>query len=204
MTGTPTASSGEFTELQFVPSSSDLSYVVSVQADARTAGMTGEDPRFSLACFARGLVPSSSPNALSQELPAAPAAFTSVFPDLRGISSTSKMLSVRIDAFVVRWELCRSNGSLGDESISIYEIGMRGTSGTDDRRLMAFPLGGLGNMRVTFSSNVMLLVSLGCGLAGIVALLGRVGRGGSCVGLPGDEASRDFLPITDPPDLVLL
>jgi hypothetical protein len=67
---------------------------------------------------------------------------------------------------------------------------------------MAFELGGLGNISVTFSWKVMLLVLLGCGLAPTVALLGRTGRGGSVVGLPGDGARRDFLAIRDPPDLV--
>jgi hypothetical protein len=68
--------------------------------------------------------------------------------------------------------------------------------------LIALELGGLGNRSVTFSWKVMLFVLLGCGLAPTVALLGRTGRGGSVVGLPGDGARRDFLPITEPPDLV--
>jgi hypothetical protein len=81
---------------------------------------------------------------------------------------------------------------------------MRGTSGTDDLRLAALALGGVGNIRVTFSSNVMLFVLFGCGLDAIDALLGSEGRGGSRVGLPGDEARRDFLPISEPPDLLRL
>lgn len=48
----------------------------------------------------------------------------------------------------------------------------------------------------------MLLVSFGCGLDGMVALLGRAGRGGSCVGLPAVEASSDFRPTKEPPDLL--
>jgi hypothetical protein len=125
-------------------------------------------------------------------------------PGKRGISSTSRTLSVRRDVFVVRLERRWSDCSLGDESISRYDTGMRGTSGTDDLRLTASPLGGLGNSRVTFSSNVILLVSLGRGLAAVIALLGRVGRGGSRVGLPGDEARRDFRPTKELPDLLRL
>jgi len=171
--------------------------------------MMGEDPRLPLAGAARGLMleppPSSLPKARSQELPVASVVFTTVLPGLHGISSTSKTLSVRTDVFVVLWEPReRSYGSLGDDSMSRYDAGMRGTSGTDDLRLIALALGGLGNIRVTFSSKVMLLVSFGCGLDGRAALFGREGRGGSCVGLPAVEARSDFLPIKEPPDLLRL
>jgi hypothetical protein len=81
--------------------------------------------------------------------------------------------------------------------------GMGGISGTDDLRLIAFPLGGLGNRSVIFSSTVMLLVSLGSGLARVDAPLGRGGRGGSCVGLPGADERKDFLP-KEPADLLRL
>jgi hypothetical protein len=123
-----------------------------------------------------------------------------LFPGFGGISSTSRTLSVRTEVLVVR----RSPESLGEDAVPEYQAGTFGTDGTEDIGLTVFPLVvELGNSKIIFSSTVMLLVSLGCGLDGMVALMGGGGRGGRLVGLPGADVRKDFLP-REPPDLLLL
>src|SRR3569833_2062455 len=108
------------------------------------------------------------------------------------------MLSVLMDVFVVLLVLLdilllSMRPSVG-ESRDMKFVGIGGSCGAEEP--------GVGNIKISFSSIVMLLVSFGSGRWGLAAVLGGGGSGGSCVGLPpGFDCRIDFLVIMEPPDL---
>src|SRR3569833_227783 len=197
-----TAATGEWTAPQLV----DLASELSVIADVRRGGRRGDDARLlgALSMVRRAVISLSGAMPGSQELPTSSAMLSSPFSTRRpvgstsGSSSTSKMLSVLMDVFVVLLVLLdilllSMRPSVG-ESRDMKYVGIGGSCGAEEP--------GVGNIKIIFSSNVMLLVSFGSGRWGLAAVLGGGGSGGSCVGLPpGFDCSIGFLVIMEPPDL---